>query len=91
VGTWSHGNFDNDTSADHLSILTSRLIEEIKQAMSDPKELQPDEYWGCAVPCNIELLSLIASQHWVGTRLPDADVVEQWKATYYGGLGRVYR
>ncbi|MDX3612490.1 DUF4259 domain-containing protein, partial [Streptomyces europaeiscabiei] len=26
----------------------------------DPVELEPDEYWGVAVPANLELLSLLA-------------------------------
>jgi hypothetical protein len=82
MGTWGHGNFDNDTSADHLSILTGQLIKEITQAMAEPRELEPDEYWGCAVPCNIELLTLIARQHWVGAALPKPATVEERRTTY---------
>ncbi|MBL8717245.1 MAG: hypothetical protein JNL79_14760 [Myxococcales bacterium] len=44
--------------ADHLSILTARLVEEIEAAMAgDPVALEPDEYAGVAVPCNVELLA----------------------------------
>ncbi|MFJ5118634.1 DUF4259 domain-containing protein [Kitasatospora sp. NPDC088548] len=83
MGTWDSGNFDNDTAADHLSGVTARLIGEIEQAMAgDQVELEPDEYWGVAVPCNLELLHLIASQHYVGAELPPADVVEAWKETF---------
>jgi hypothetical protein len=82
MGSWGHGNFQNDTAADHLSILTARLLDEIKQAMADPEELEPDEYWGVAVPCNIELLCVLAEQDWVGVALPSSDEVDTWRTTY---------
>jgi hypothetical protein len=83
VGTWGIGNFDNDTAADHLSILTDRLVSEVEAAMTgDPVELEPDEYWGVAVPCNLEILHVLASQRWAGVVLPEAGKVEAWKTTY---------
>jgi hypothetical protein len=82
MGTWGHGNFEDDTAADHLSEITGRLVNEITEAMSNPSELAPDEYWGCAVPCNIEILSLIASKNWTGTILPDPMTIEEWKSIY---------
>ncbi|MGW1783199.1 DUF4259 domain-containing protein [Streptomyces sp. NPDC002143] len=83
MGDWGTGNFDNDTAADHLSILTDRLITEVADAMTgDPVEIEPDEYWGVAVPANLELLSLLARQGYVGTSLPEAETVEGWKETY---------
>ena len=42
MATWSHGNFDNDTSVDHLSDLTSRFIDEIANAMADPAVVKWD-------------------------------------------------
>lgn len=54
MGTWGTGNFDDDTAADHLSILVSRLVREVTDAMAgDPVALEADEYWGVAVPCNL--------------------------------------
>lgn len=83
MGTWGSGNFDSDTAADHLSDLTARLVQEVEQAMAgDPAELEADEYWGVAVPCNLELLHLLATRNWVGVTLPGAATVESWKATY---------
>ncbi|WP_307167505.1 DUF4259 domain-containing protein [Streptomyces rishiriensis] len=83
MGDWGTGNFDNDTAADHLSILTDRLITEVADAMSgDPVGIEPDEYWGVAVPANLELLALMARQSYVGASLPEAEVVEGWKKTY---------
>ncbi|WP_327696847.1 DUF4259 domain-containing protein [Streptomyces sp. NBC_00459] len=83
MGDWGTGNFENDTAADHLSILTDRLITEVTDAMAgDPVEIEPDEYWGVAVPANLELLSLLARQGYVGASLPEAEVVEGWKTTY---------
>ncbi|MFF2962085.1 DUF4259 domain-containing protein [Streptomyces sp. NPDC057963] len=83
MGTWGSGNFDSDTAADHLSDITGRLLSEIEEAMAgDPVGLEPDDYWGVAVPCNIELLCLIAEQHHVGAVVPGAVVVEGWKKTF---------
>jgi hypothetical protein len=82
MGTWGDGNFQEDTAADHLSALTSRLIQEVQTAMSNLRNLEPDEYWGCAVPCNVEILSLLRSQNWCGASVPEPAIVEQWKTTY---------
>ncbi len=83
MGSWGTGNFENDTAADHLSILTDRLIAEVTDAMAgDPVGIEPDEYWGVAVPANLELLNLLARQGYVGVSLPEAEVVQGWKRTY---------
>jgi hypothetical protein len=83
VGTWGSGNFDSDTAADHLADLTDRLIAEVATAMSgDPVEIEPDEYWGVAVPCNLELLHLIAQQDHVGAELPDPGTIAEWKSSF---------
>ncbi|MFE2721961.1 DUF4259 domain-containing protein [Kitasatospora sp. NPDC059327] len=83
MGTWGSGNFDSDTAADHLAELTDRLIDEVERAMSgDRTELEPDEYWGVAVPCNLELLHLIASRDHVGAALPTAATIEGWRTDF---------
>jgi tetratricopeptide (TPR) repeat protein len=82
MGTWGGGNFDDDTAAAHLHALMSGLVKEVSTAMADPGDIQPDEYWGCAVPCNIEILNLIARQRWSGTNIPKPAIVEQWKRDY---------
>jgi tetratricopeptide (TPR) repeat protein len=81
MGVWGEGNFDDDTAADYLSVLTRRLVEELAAAM-DNKNVEPDEYWGVAVPCIAELLNLIARQKWVGTMIPKPAVVDKWKRDY---------
>ncbi|MFI6236631.1 DUF4259 domain-containing protein [Micromonospora sp. NPDC050784] len=83
MGGWGSGNFDSDTAADHLGILTDRLIAEVAEAMSgDPVKIEPDEYWGVAVPCNLELLHLIAQQNYVGVDLPDPGTIADWKIKF---------
>ncbi|GAB3972804.1 DUF4259 domain-containing protein [Plantactinospora veratri] len=83
MGNWGFGNFDNDTAADHLSIVTNRLLDEVAEAISgDPVELEPDEYWGVAVPCNLELLYRLAELRYVGVTLPEPDVATEWKRHY---------
>jgi len=84
MGTWGPGNFDDDTAADHLSLLVSRLVDEIDVAPGDPAALEPDEYWGVAVPCNVEILATIAEKQWVGCALPSPRVIERWRETYLG-------
>ncbi|WTW92793.1 DUF4259 domain-containing protein [Streptomycetaceae bacterium NBC_01309] len=83
MGTWGSGNFDSDTAADHLADVMARLITEVDEAMAgDPVRIEPDEYWGVAVPCNLEILHLLAQQDHVGTELPKAAVVAEWKTAF---------
>jgi hypothetical protein len=83
VGDWGSGNFQNDTAADHLSIITNRLLTEVAEAMSgDPVGIEPDEYWGVAVPCNLELLHRLAELGYVGVELPNPDLAAEWKRRY---------
>ncbi|MFD4031229.1 DUF4259 domain-containing protein [Streptomyces sp. NPDC058637] len=83
MGTWGAGNFDNDTAADHLSVLADRLVTEIAEAMAgDPVELEPDEYWGVTVPCDLELLLVLDRQGWVGVSLPAPEVIRTWQETF---------
>jgi hypothetical protein len=83
MGTWGAGNFDSDTAADHLGELVGRLVAEVAEAMAgDPVELEPDEYWGVAVPCNLELLLHLSRQEWVGVTLPPAETIRAWQETF---------
>jgi hypothetical protein len=85
MGTWGSGNFDDDTAADHLADLTSRLVEEVTEAMAgDSVGIEPDEYWGVVVPCNLELLHLVASRGYVGANLPAPETVAAWKEKFLG-------
>lgn len=83
MGTWGPGNFDDDTAADHLSRLTDQLATEVAEAMAgDPVGVEPDEYWGVAVPANLELLALLARTHYVGVLLPQVATIEAWKTRF---------
>src|SRR5262245_57792320 len=85
MGTWGAGNFDGDTAGDFLSTITASLVKDITTAMNgDPVGLEPDEWDGNKVPGAIELLALIAAQHWVGTVLPKAADVRAWSAKFIG-------
>lgn len=81
MGTWSHGNFDNDTALDWLDDITGQLLEEIAEAVASPPSLQADEPDSDLVPCRIELLCLMAENgmepHW-----PESETLAQWKQTY---------
>ncbi|GAA3013631.1 hypothetical protein JCM13580A_40270 [Streptomyces drozdowiczii] len=83
MGTWGAGNFDSDTAADHLSGFVERLVAEVGEAMAgDPVGIEPDEYDGVAVPCNLELLLLLHERGWAGVSLPAPEVVRQWRDAY---------
>ncbi|GIF80288.1 DUF4259 domain-containing protein [Catellatospora bangladeshensis] len=83
MGTWGSGNFESDTALDHLSIVVDRLVAEVAEAMADdPVTIEPDEYWGVAVPCNLELLHVLVQAGYASGSLPEAGVVEAWKETF---------
>jgi hypothetical protein len=64
-------------------MVVDRLVTEVAEAMAgDPVEIEPDEFWGVAVPCNLELLHVLAQAGYAGGRLPEAGVVEEWKKTF---------
>ncbi|MFI5532912.1 DUF4259 domain-containing protein [Kitasatospora sp. NPDC051853] len=83
MGTWGSGNFESDAALDHLSIVVDRLVSEVAEAMADdPVAIEPDEYWGVAVPCNLELLHVLAQAGYARDDLPEAEVIEGWKRTF---------
>ncbi|OYP37138.1 DUF4259 domain-containing protein [Rhodopirellula sp. MGV] len=80
MGTWDAGVFDNDSALDHVCEFTSKMIQEIDDAVSDPSELECDEYWGDAMPAHIEmLLCLHRDTHGL---LPKPDKAVHWRDTY---------
>lgn len=83
MGTWGSGNFESDAALDHLSAVVGRLVEEVAEAMAgDPVGIEPDEYWGVAVPCQLELLHVLAQAGHADGELPKAEVIEGWKETF---------
>ncbi|GAA2746803.1 DUF4259 domain-containing protein [Kitasatospora cinereorecta] len=83
MGTWGSGNFESDTALDHLSIAVDRLVTEVAEAIAgDPVDLEPDEYWGVAVPCNLELLHVLVQAGYGAESLPEAGVVKEWQRTF---------
>lgn len=80
MGTWGSGNFDSDTARDHLSIVIDRLVDEVAEAMAgDPVAIEPDEYWGVAVPCHVELLDVLTRAGYTSDRTLHPAVVAEWK------------
>ncbi|MCA9175909.1 MAG: DUF4259 domain-containing protein [Planctomycetales bacterium] len=82
MGTWGAGNFENDTAADHLSALTGRFISDIEEALREPAKIEADEYWGSCLPCNIELLTMLAKAGYAGVMIPQPDEVSRWRNTF---------
>ncbi|WP_052852481.1 DUF4259 domain-containing protein [Streptomyces avicenniae] len=83
MGTWGSGNFDNDTAGEYLAGVVGRLVDEVAEAMAgDPVGIEPDEYWGVVVPCNVELLTALADAGHGAGSLPTPAVVEEWRRAY---------
>lgn len=83
MGTWGSGNFESDTARDYLSSFMDQLVAEVAEVMDgDPVAVEPDEYWGVAVPCQLELLHvLIRAGHTSDTPLRP-ELVEKWKTHF---------
>jgi hypothetical protein len=81
MGTWSHGNFDNDAALDWVSEITGQLLKEISEAMDSPENLEADEWDSDVVPCKIELLCLM-SENKMRPNWPDKANLEKWKTIY---------
>lgn len=81
MGTWAHGNFDNDTALDWLDDITAQLLDEISEAMDSPETLQADELDADLVPCRIELLCAMAEKG-MPPQWPDVQVLAQWKQIF---------
>lgn len=81
MGTWAHGNFDNDTALDWLAEITGTLLNEIQEAMNSPESLEADEWDGDTVPCKIELLCVM-NENGMTPTWPEKATLEGWKATY---------
>lgn len=82
MGTWGAGNFENDGGAEQMTEVTRRLLDEVRRYMREPKLLEPDEPEAEIVPCNLQILGLLASQGWAGAMLPKAVELKAWKKTY---------
>ncbi|MEX8193759.1 DUF4259 domain-containing protein [Comamonas guangdongensis] len=81
MGTWSHGNFDNDTALDWLDDITGQLLDEIAEAMESPACLEADEPDADLVPCRIELLCAMAEKG-MPPQWPDVETLAEWKRIY---------
>lgn len=81
MGTWSHGNFDNDAALDWLSDITGQLLDEITEVMDSPQLLEADELDADLVPCKIELLCTMADSG-MSPIWPQVPILEQWKHTF---------
>lgn len=86
MGTWGSGNFDSDPAHEHLTMIVDRLVDEVAEVMAadDPVQLEPDEHWGVAIPCNLELVCALYDAGYVADSMPAAEVVEGWKETFVG-------
>lgn len=80
MGTWGSGNLDSDTAMEHLSFVIDRLVAEVAEAMAgDSHAIEPDEDWGAAVPCHLELLYVLAQAGYSSDHPLHPDVVKEWK------------
>jgi hypothetical protein len=92
MGTWGAGHFEDDTALDHLSALRNtyklegmcaELLGAVRDAMANTASLEPDEYEGMIVPCNLEIIAQMMDVFGSSIcMLPKPSVLERWKNTY---------
>jgi hypothetical protein len=94
MGDWGPGNFQDDTSSDHLVLFIKPLVEQIEATSNDPAAMEPDEYEGIAMICNVEILACLGEHLGrhngepppkgvvVGFTVPEPKVIERWRTQY---------
>ncbi|QQM24166.1 DUF4259 domain-containing protein [Rhodococcus sp. P-2] len=82
MGVWGPGNFDSDTVADGLGVLTGRIVDDITAEFEDDSSLEPDEWGGEMVPAWLEILTDIAQTKRVGVTFPSTQVLIDWRDRY---------
>jgi hypothetical protein len=93
MGTWGHGNFENDGAAEHLIALCRPLVEQIRQTVANPELMQPDEDDSDVMMANIEILGALGrtigrtDKEAIGDMIfpfpyPPASEIETWKREY---------
>ncbi|OYD60879.1 DUF4259 domain-containing protein [Rhodococcus sp. OK302] len=82
MGVWGSGNFDSDTVADGLGMLTGRIVDDITAEFEDDSSLEPDEWGGEMVPAWLEILTEIAETRRVGVSFPSTTVLIDWRDRY---------
>jgi hypothetical protein len=92
MGTWGAGNFEDDTALDHLSALRNtyklegmcaELLRAVRDAMANTASLEPDEYEGVIVPCNLKIIAQMMDTFGPDVcKLPKPNVLGKWKTTY---------
>jgi Domain of unknown function (DUF4259) len=88
MGTWGSGNFQDDTALDHFSGIVQPLLEHISKSFKNKVSLEPDEYDGIAVLCNMDILVAIAyglgSQEspFFISKFPKVNKIAAWQKTY---------
>lgn len=93
MGTWGHGNFENDTVAEYYCELLKPLLSQIRNTVSDVKLMEPDEPDSEVMLANIEILTVLAEnigrteKEWVGDLVfpfpfPDPSEIKTWKTEY---------
>jgi hypothetical protein len=71
MGVWGSGNFDEDMAEEHLAEVPRPLLQQIEEAAGDagdPSAMEPDEYGGAAMLCNMEIIACLAEHLGKGCR-----------------------
>src|SRR5262249_17174459 len=69
------------TAADFTGGLVAALVAQVASAVTDPRSMEPDEYYGEVVPAIVEI---VGTRHELpGTAsIPRPEVVAEWKARF---------
>lgn len=79
MGVSGAGNFDDDAALDKLGDFVQGIVDEIEHSIEN-ESLEPDEEAGAWLPCQVEILTLLATD--LGATLPPAETIERWRDEY---------
>ena len=93
MGTWGHGNFENDTAANYFCELCSPLMDQIRSTAADDGSMESDEYDSEVMLANIEILTVLVAHIGRAEKdepgdvmfrfpVPEENKVKEWRTRY---------
>jgi hypothetical protein len=84
------GNFDSDAASDYIGDLVERLVQEVKQALSNPNSIEPDEYYGDVLPGIVEIIAALHQLSGTAT-IPPPEVIAEWRSRFLAAREQALR
>lgn len=99
MGAWGHGNFEDDTSIEHLSIVVDGLLEVVRRLCEEPSDIDAGDYDTVAAVANIEIIACLGESLGRISRsgkppsfeLPSSNSLRQWQMVFLTRYGEACR